>query len=50
VQLIIQIAPMLILLVVAFGCGYGAREFIARRRRAAARKTFHEKYPEFGPP
>ena len=49
-QLIIQIAPLLILLVVAFGCGYGVREYIARRRRAAARKIFHEEHPEFGPP
>jgi hypothetical protein len=39
-----------ILLVLAFGCGYGVREYIARLRRVEARKIFHEKHPEFGPP
>ena len=49
-QLFIQIAPLLVLLVVAFGCGYGVREYIARRRRAAVRKIFHENIPSLGRP
>jgi hypothetical protein len=44
-----QIAPLLCLLVLAFGCGYGVREYMARRRRVIARKKFHEEHPEFGP-
>jgi hypothetical protein len=39
--------PLLIIIVVAFACGYGLREYISQRRRDAARKQFHEKYPEF---
>jgi hypothetical protein len=46
VQLIIQIAPLFVLLAVAFGCGYGVREFIAHRRRAAARKKFYDEHPD----
>jgi hypothetical protein len=46
VQLIIEIAPLLLLLAVAFSCGYGVREYIARRRNAAARKKFYEEHPE----
>ena len=49
-QLIIQIAPLLVLLVVAFGCGYGLRDYISRRRHVIARKKFLEEHPEFGPP
>ena len=45
-QLIVQIAPLLVLLVVAFGCGYGVREYIARRKRAAARKKFYDENPD----
>ena len=41
-QLIIELAPLLLLLAVAFSCGYGVREYIARRRNAAARKKFYE--------
>jgi hypothetical protein len=43
-------AVLVVVLFVGFAGGYGAREFIAQRRRAAARKIFHEKHPEFGPP
>jgi hypothetical protein len=46
VQLIIEIAPLLILLGAAFGCGYGLREFIARRRNAAAREKFYNEHPD----
>ena len=45
-QLIIELAPLLALLAVAFGCGYGVREYIARRRNTAARKKFYEEHPD----
>ena len=31
---------------VGFACGYGVREYIARRRRAAARKRFYDEHPD----
>jgi hypothetical protein len=34
------------LLVVAFGCGYGVREYIARRRNAVARKKFYDEHAD----
>jgi hypothetical protein len=34
------------LVAAAFGCGYGAREYIARRRNAAARKKFYDEHPD----
>jgi hypothetical protein len=45
-DLIIRAAPLLLLLAVAFGSGYGIREYIARRRRAAARKKFYDEHAE----
>ena len=48
--MISALLPLVFLLFIGFVCGYGVRELIARRRRATARKIFHEKYPEFGPP
>jgi len=38
--------PLLTIVFVSFACGYGVREFIARRRRAAARKKFYEQNPD----
>jgi hypothetical protein len=46
VHLIVQIAPLFVLLATAFGCGYGVREYIARRKRAAARKKFYDENPD----
>ena len=45
-HLIVQIAPLSILFAVAFVCGYGNREYIARRKRAAARKKFYDEHPD----
>ena len=45
-DLIIQLVPLLLLLAVAFGCGYGVREYIARRRNATARKKFYDEHPD----
>jgi hypothetical protein len=41
-NLIIDILP----LALSFACGYGVREWISRRRRAAARKKYYERYPK----
>jgi hypothetical protein len=49
-DLIIRAAPLLLLLAVAFGSGYGIREYIARRRRAAARKKFYDEHAELRQP
>jgi len=45
-DLVVQLAPLLLLLAVAFGGGYGVREYIARRRNAAARKKFYAEHPD----
>jgi hypothetical protein len=37
---------LLLPLVIGFACGYGVREWISRRRRAAARKKYYERHPE----
>ena len=47
--MLLALLLVLLLFFVRFACGYGVRELIARRRRAVARKIFHEKHPEFGP-
>jgi hypothetical protein len=31
---------------VGFACGYGVREYIARRRHAADREKFYQEHPE----
>jgi hypothetical protein len=38
--------PLLTIVFVSFACGYGVRELIARRRRAAARKKFYDEHPD----
>ena len=35
-----QLNPLIIALGIGFACGYGVRELISRRRRAAAREKF----------
>jgi hypothetical protein len=37
--------PFLFLLFIGFALGYGVRELIARRRRAAAREKFYQEHP-----
>jgi hypothetical protein len=37
---------MLLVMLIGFGCGYGLRELIGRRRRAARREKYYQKYPE----
>jgi hypothetical protein len=34
----------ILLLLVGFALGYGVRELVSRRRRAAERKRYYEKY------
>ena len=41
-ELILVLLP----LVISFACGYGLREWISRRRRAAAREKFHAQLRE----
>jgi len=36
----------LLALLIAFACGYGVRELIARRRRAVRLERYYQKYPE----
>jgi hypothetical protein len=38
---------ILLPLLISFGCGYGVRELISRRRRAAEREKFLSKHPEY---
>jgi len=40
---------LLMIVVVSFAGGYAVRDWQSRRRRAAERKKFHERHPEFGP-
>jgi hypothetical protein len=44
--MISALLPLLFLLLTSFAFGYGIREFIARRRRAAAREKFYQEHPE----
>jgi hypothetical protein len=36
-------------LAISFGCGYGVRDWVSRRRRKEARKRFYERYPKSQP-
>lgn len=36
-------------LLIAFGCGYGVRELLSRRRRAIEREKFYQRNPEKRP-
>ena len=49
-QLIIQIAPLLVLLVVAFGCGYGLRDYISRAGMSLRAKNSLKNIPSSGRP
>jgi hypothetical protein len=44
---ILGLLPFLAAITVAFGCGYGLREYIARRRRTAARDKFYRDHPDY---
>ena len=44
--MISALLPLLVLLFIGFACGYGVRDLIARRRRAAAREKFYQEHPE----
>jgi len=37
---------MLLAMLIGFGCGYGLRELISRRRRADRLEKYYQKYPE----
>ena len=38
--------PLLLVIIISFGCGYGVREWLSRRRRAAEREKYYERHPE----
>ena len=42
----LQLLPLVALLLTGFACGYGIREWIARRRRIAARERFYQEHAE----
>ena len=42
----INLLPLLFLIIISFGCGYGVREWMSRRRRAVERKIYYERHPE----
>jgi hypothetical protein len=42
-RIMFQLNPLIIALGIGFACGYGVRELISRRRRAAAREKFLRK-------
>jgi len=44
--LLLALLPLLMIIVFSFACGYGLREWISRRRRAAAKEKYYQKYPE----
>ena len=44
--MILDLLPLLILLLFGFACGYGVRELMSRRRRAAVLERYYQKYPE----
>jgi hypothetical protein len=45
--MILALLPLLFLmLIISFGCGYGVREWISRRRRAAEREKYYKAHPE----
>ena len=46
-DLIIQLAPPLLLLAVAFGSGYGVREYVARRGTLPRAKNSTTNIPTF---
>ena len=43
---ILELLPIFAVAAIGFACGYGIREWMARRRRAAAREKFHQEHPE----
>jgi hypothetical protein len=47
VGFILGLLPIFALVAIGFASGYGLREWMARRRRAAAREKFHQENPEW---
>ena len=45
--MLFALLPQLVLVVFGFASGYGVREWIARRRRAAAREKYYRANAEF---
>jgi hypothetical protein len=46
VGIISELLPLFAIVLISFACGYGLREWIARRRRAAAREKFYQENPD----
>ena len=46
VGFILQLFPLFAMVGISFACGYGIREWIARRQRAAARQKFYDEHPD----
>ena len=44
--MIFALLPQLVLVMFGFASGYGLREWIARRRRTAAREKYYRENPE----
>jgi hypothetical protein len=44
--MLLAVLLILLLFIVGFACGFGVRELMARRRRAASRAKFYEDNPE----
>jgi hypothetical protein len=44
--MLLALSFVLLFFIVGFACGYGVRELIARRRKAAAREKFYKEHPE----
>jgi hypothetical protein len=44
--MIFALLPVLTIIIAAFACGYALREYMARRRNAAARKKFYDEHPD----
>jgi hypothetical protein len=46
VGVIFDLLPLFATAVISFACGYGIREWMARRRRATAREKFYRDHPD----
>ena len=45
----LALLPFLFVILISFACGYGVRELISRRRRAAIREEYYRNHPEERP-
>jgi hypothetical protein len=43
-EIILAVLPLPFVILISFALGYGVRELISRRRRAAERKQFKERH------